>query len=205
MSIEGTCIECGTPSEELRKGICVECAMTDPIQQAIDALLDADCCISPATTTVQEKTVEGIYKAITLLQSLKEQSREPDDLTVAYMAGMERGKDIIKAKYSREPVGWINVDEQLPETGRKVLAHYKNAVGKSRVVIAQWIERYSVESSYDDECNDEYHEENDAYYLKKGWYECIDNWDDFSLIAINEGEVCEWQPLPSAPMNQESE
>jgi len=55
------------------------------IQQAIDALLDADCCISPATTMVQEKTVEGIYKAI---QALREYQKNN---------------------------GWISVDEQLPE------------------------------------------------------------------------------------------
>ena len=109
MSIEGTCIECGTPSEELRKGVCVECAMTDPIQQAIDALLDADCCISPATTTVQEKTVEGIYKAITLLQSLKEQYREPqkpltnDEITdlILECSGPEDDPYFLKMKFAR--------------------------------------------------------------------------------------------------------
>lgn len=42
------------------------------IQQAIDALLDANCCISPATSTVQEKTVNGIYEAIQALQEYQE-------------------------------------------------------------------------------------------------------------------------------------
>lgn len=97
--------------------------------------------------------------------------------------------------------GWISVDEQLPETGRKVLAHYKNAVGKSRIVIAEWVKRYSIESSYDEACNDEYHEADGTYYLKEGWYECIDNWDEFTSITIHEGEVDKWMPLPPVPTN----
>ena len=32
-----------------------------------------------------------------------------------------------------------------------------------------------------------------------GWYECIDNWDDYTEVAIHEGEPTHWMPLPAPP------
>jgi len=37
------------------------------------------------------------------------------------------------------------------------------------------------------------------YYLKEGWYELIDNWGDYSSVAIVEGKVDYWLPIPPAP------
>lgn len=38
-----------------------------------------------------------------------------------------------------------------------------------------------------------------------GWYECIDNWDEYSQVAINEGEPTHWMPLPTPPKGQKGE
>lgn len=88
--------------------------------------------------------------------------------------------------------------------GKNVLLAYKNCLGKSRVVKAAFLEKYSVEeNSYDDfvECCD-YHEEHDTYYWPEGWYEQIDNWDDLSAVAIDKGNIeraVGWMPLPATP------
>ena len=50
----------------------------------------------------------------------------------------------------------------------------------------------------DTECV-EYSELEDAYYVTEGWYELIDNWDEYARIAVNEGVVTNWMPLPAAP------
>ena len=90
---------------------------------------------------------------------------------------------------------WINT--HLPHAGIKVLAHYVNGAGKSRIIIATYITKYLVETNYDyGERNDEYNETDDTYYLKEGWYECIDNWEEYTSIVIHEGEVDKWQYLP---------
>ncbi len=36
--------------------------------------------------------------------------------------------------------------------------------------------------------------------LKGGWYECIDNWGDYTEVAIHEGEPSHWMPLPAPPI-----
>ncbi len=33
-----------------------------------------------------------------------------------------------------------------------------------------------------------------------GWYECINNWDDYTEVAIHEGEPSHWMPLPAPPV-----
>jgi hypothetical protein len=39
----------------------------------------------------------------------------------------------------------------------------------------------------------------DTFYVPEGWYECIDNWDDFTSILINEGVIDYVMPLPKPP------
>jgi len=45
----------------------------------------------------------------------------------------------------------------------------------------------------------EYDETTDTYYWAAGWYECIDNWDDYSHVAVSEGAVTHWMQMPDAP------
>lgn len=75
-----------------------------------------------------------------------------------------------------------------PKTGRKVIVFYLNRNVKPRTVMARWL-------------NDEQAAESDVdgVGLEAGWYECIDNWDDYTEVAIHEGEQTHWMPLPAPP------
>lgn len=97
---------------------------------------------------------------------------------------------------------WIPVSERLPACGRAVLAYYLNRQGMGRRIRAEYVTRWTVEAEMfadpDTECV-EYSEQDDTYYVTEGWYELIDNWDEYARIAVNEGVVTSWMPLPAAP------
>jgi hypothetical protein len=96
---------------------------------------------------------------------------------------------------------WIPVSERLP--GGIVLAHYRNHYGTSRTIRAQYVKPFTEEANYDadSDCYD-YSEADDCYYVKEGWYELIDNWGDYSSVAVVEGEITHWMPLPPPPKEQ---
>ena len=98
---------------------------------------------------------------------------------------------------------WIPVSERLPESGKKVIAFYKNSMGKERNICAMWCDKFTIEHHENDDLDMEYCEEKDCYYWPSGWYECIDNWDDYSAVVVHEGEITHWQPLPTPPNQQE--
>ena len=77
--------------------------------------------------------------------------------------------------------------------------YISNQCGKRRRVRAVYIRQYEEEAGDDDELCVEYCEEQDEWYLKEGWYELIDNWYDYSSVAIVEGVVDYWMPMPPAP------
>jgi hypothetical protein len=93
---------------------------------------------------------------------------------------------------------WISVDVEMPASGRTVLACYKNRAGNWRRIRAQWVAAKSCESSPESDIG-EYDEETDTYYDPEGWYEQLDNWDEYSSIAVVEGDVSHWMPLPPPP------
>lgn len=95
----------------------------------------------------------------------------------------------------------VAVGERLPEPSRKVLAHYFNGLGKGRTICAIWVPAKSRSDDLDltDDDFQEYDEESDKYYWPEGWYEAIENWDDYGWIKVNEGEPVYWQPLPTWP------
>jgi len=97
---------------------------------------------------------------------------------------------------------WISVKDELPNTSRNVLAYYVNSHNKYRIIKAFYAPRFTIESNGEDETYDEYCEEKDTYYLMTGWYECIDNWGDFSSIFIHQGDVTHYQPLPAPPQDK---
>jgi hypothetical protein len=84
--------------------------------------------------------------------------------------------------------GWQPI-ETAPKTGRKVILFYLNLNNLPRTVMARWL-------------TDEQAAETDAdgVGLEGGWYECIDNWDDYTEVAIHEGEPTHWMPLPAPPV-----
>ena len=42
-------------------------------------------------------------------------------------------------------------------------------------------------------------EATDTTYAPEGWYEVIDNFDDCTFVAVSEGVITHWMPLPEAP------
>ena len=94
---------------------------------------------------------------------------------------------------------WISVTESLPD--KKCLAYYINELGNERKVCAKYIKKYSEEAGHDDDWL-EYSEADDTYYYPEGWYEMIDNWDDYNFVTINH-QVTHWTPLPSPPTDKD--
>ena len=90
---------------------------------------------------------------------------------------------------------WISVEHSLPD--KKCFAFYKDELGNSRTVCANYIKKYTQEAGMDDEWI-EYCDDDDTYYYPEGWYKLIDNWDDYSFITINH-QVTHWLPLPNPP------
>lgn len=91
---------------------------------------------------------------------------------------------------------WISVADEMPEHGKNVLATYRNNYGKNRIIVGHYFERWKEESDCDNDNNDEFSEKLDGYYYCEGWYEQQDNWGDYASIAVHEGEVTHWMPLP---------
>lgn len=90
---------------------------------------------------------------------------------------------------------WMPIEE-APK-GAMVLVYYKNALGKSRIVKAFYAQKHTLEC---DEDFADYDEDADQYYAPEGWYEDIDNWDEFSSIRITCGEPTHFIPLSSIPL-----
>lgn len=96
---------------------------------------------------------------------------------------------------------WSDINSGHPEHGQRVLAYYRNSLGIGRIIRAEYIEAGKREADFadpDTQCV-EYDEENDCFYLEAGWYELIDNWDEYSSIAVTVGDVTHWMPLPEPP------
>lgn len=91
-----------------------------------------------------------------------------------------------------------NIIESVPK-GRAVLVYYKNSLGKGRTVKASYIEKFTEEAT--EECDfGEYCEERDIYCWPEGWYEQIDNWDEFTGVAMSNIPT-HWMPLPQPPQS----
>ena len=105
----------------------------------------------------------------------------------------------VLARWNRPAPQPIPVSERLPEPETKVLAHYFNDLGNGRTICAIWVPAKTHCDSTGDDDFTEYDEDEDKFYWPEGWYEAIENWDDFGWVKVNEGEVVYWQPLPQWP------
>ena len=95
--------------------------------------------------------------------------------------------------------GWKPIDSAPP--GKIVLVHYRNRLGKSRIVRAEFIPRFTVESNPDAEHGiDEYDEDRDRFTYLEGWWEHIDNWDEYGFVLFESDHKPDaWMPLPPPP------
>ena len=96
---------------------------------------------------------------------------------------------------------WTSVARAMPDTTKKVLATYLNKLGKRRIVIANWVQARTQKTQWEDEefGISEYDESSDEFFLKEGWYECIENNEEYGMYWIYEGMVTHWAPMPLAP------
>lgn len=102
------------------------------------------------------------------------------------------------AAQAAQPDPWISVKDAMPKSGVIVLAYYINSHNHSRRIRAKWTAAKTEEANAEFDWG-EYDEETDTYWTPEGWYECTDNWDEFSSIMVSEGEITHWMPLPLAP------
>jgi Protein of unknown function (DUF551). len=95
---------------------------------------------------------------------------------------------------------WISTKDRLPESGEEVLFTCEiRPANRQYCCIGYYAASKTIcVSAYSDECDVEYDEESDEYYLLEGWYESIKNGDDFSSVVISDF-VTHWMPLPSPP------
>lgn len=100
--------------------------------------------------------------------------------------------------------GWVSLPGELPKSGMVVLACYRNSLGNLRRIRAQWIAAKTDECTGDDGCLGEYDADTDTYWTPEGWYELIDNWDDYMACAVSQGDVTHWMPLPAGPAEGET-
>lgn len=101
---------------------------------------------------------------------------------------------------------WVPVSERLPDNNTKVQVtgvRYSEYTKKNIYVRfnAKYIGKHSIKvddmwSYCEDYTWNDYVEEEDEYYVKEGWYETIENWDDYTEVYVNDYKVIAWQPLP---------
>lgn len=101
-------------------------------------------------------------------------------------AGIAQDLDFAITALAQEQ-GWRTIDS-APMDGRKIILAYMNRNGLKRTVMGHWLT---------DEAAAEIDHEGAG--LEGGWYEQIDNWDDYSEVRIYEGEPTHWMPLPPPP------
>ena len=99
---------------------------------------------------------------------------------------------------------WISVKDKLPESGVHVLLccemhRYGGGIAGKYVCDGYYAEANKISAGgFPDDCDCEYSEEDDEYYLREGWYEVIKNWDDYNSVTVGDF-VTHWKPLPEPP------
>ena len=156
---------------------------------------------------VREKLIELPIEDALLI--LREEHRQRTDSYTTYLAhggkgdpAEEVGLDALAMAISAlEKTKWISVEDRLPESGVHVLIccemhRYGGEIAGKYVCDGYYAEANKIiAGGFPDECDCEYSEEDDEYYLREGWYEVIKNWDDHNSVAI-EDFVTHWMPLP---------
>lgn len=118
----------------------------------------------------------------------------------------------IKVLKQQDKDRWIPVSEKLPDANKDVYVtfceymeyskKYRHSTCKAIYVPEHTIKSEDLWSYCDNDDLEIYDEKDDVYYAKDGWYEVVENWDDYSNVAIN-AEVTAWKELPEKYMTDE--
>ena len=97
---------------------------------------------------------------------------------------------------------WISVKDRLPESGEKVIARLQSTTFQSHWATTILAHIKEHEKTTDDsdwrdcECDTEYDEKNDCYWIPECWYEVNVVDDNPNWIIGSDYNVTHWMPLP---------
>lgn len=122
---------------------------------------------------------------------------------------MEQSRDeaIARAEKAEAANRWIPVSDRLPPDDKPVLAFGHTVRGtRTTQFKGLWIAAHTMLSAgfgADDDMALEYDEEEDEFYVPEGWFERIENWDDYTDVAVGDYIVTHWRPPPEPPKKGE--
>lgn len=117
-------------------------------------------------------------------------------IAAAALTEVAEERELAALREQGEPVAWIPVSERLPKLEVRVIAYYKNDLGKDRRIRAFYAPKFSMRDVENYEGDADYNETEDEYYWPEGWYECNEHEETNWRV---DGEITHWMPLPSAP------
>ena len=85
--------------------------------------------------------------------------------------------------------------QNLPQSEKQVLLTCISDNERIYECKGYYLAKHSKEIGCADDLESDYDEETDRNYCPEGFYECIENWGDYSFVYIND-TVLAWQPLP---------
>lgn len=164
-----------------------------------DLMFKLICNDDAAIASIQDSEVK--LSAVPAQEPVSENLKNAVALVLEGWTLPDGVRKILETAYFQEPVKPVKQESWMPiETapkGKKIIVSYKNAYGNDRTVFAKYIEKFTAESTCDTECETDYSEDDDTFYLKEGWVELIDNWDEFSSVYFDSRNVVTgWMPAP---------